>query len=67
MLQKITGMIGFIMLMIGAGGMDSYSIAVPAAMAMAGMGMLYWSAWESGIFNEQKIDVSTDQSNNVYS
>lgn len=54
MLHKIIGTIGFILLILGAGGMDSYSMAVPAVMAMTGMGMLYWSAWESGIFNEQK-------------
>lgn len=54
MLHKIIGTIGFILFILGAGGMDSYSMAVPAAMAMTGMGMLYWSAWESGIFNGQK-------------
>lgn len=54
MLHKIIGSIGFILLVLGAGGMDSHSMAVPAAMAMTGMGMLYWSAWESGILNEQK-------------
>ena len=54
MLQKTIGMIGFILLVLGAGGMDSPSMAVPAVMAMTGMGMLYWSAWKSGIFNEQK-------------
>lgn len=54
MLQKITGIIGFVLLVLGAGGMDSYSMAVPAVLAMTGMGMLYWSAWESGIFNGQK-------------
>lgn len=52
MLHKIIGTIGFILLMLGAGGMDSHSMAVPAVMAMTGMGMLYWSAWDSGIFNE---------------
>lgn len=54
MLHKIIGTIGFILLILGAGGMDSYSMVIPAIMALAGMGMLYWSAWESGIFNEQK-------------
>ena len=54
MLHKIIGIIGFILLVLGAGGMDSESLLAPALMAMTGMGMLYWSAWESGIFNEQK-------------
>ena len=54
MLHKIIGTIGFILFILGAGGMDSHSMAVPASMAMTGMGMLYWSAWESGIFNKQK-------------
>ena len=54
MLQKITGMIGFILFILGAGGMDSESLLAPALMVMTGMGMLYWSAWESGIFSEQK-------------
>lgn len=54
MLHKIIGIIGFILLLLGAGGMDSESLLAPAAMAMTGMGMLYWSAWESGIFDEQK-------------
>lgn len=54
MLHKIIGTIGFILFVLGAGGMDSYSMVVPAFMAMTGIGMLYWSAWESGIFNGQK-------------
>lgn len=54
MLHKIIGIIGFILFILGAGGMDSYSMVVPGVMAMTGMGMLYWSAWESGIFDEQK-------------
>ena len=54
MLHKIIGTIGFIFFILGAGGMDSYSMAVPAGMAMTGMGMCIWSAWESGIFDEQK-------------
>ena len=54
MLHKIIGIIGFALFTLGAGGMDSHSMAVPAIMALLGMGMLYWSAWESGIFNEQK-------------
>lgn len=53
MLHKIIGTIGFILFILGAGGMDSYSMAVPAVMALLGIGMLYWSAWESGIFNEK--------------
>lgn len=54
MLHKIIGAIGFILFVLGAGGMDSESLLAPALMAMTGMGMLYWSAWESGIFDEQK-------------
>ena len=54
MLHKIIGTIGFILFILGAGGMDSESLLAPALMTMTGMGMLYWSAWESGIFNEQK-------------
>lgn len=54
MLHKIIGTIGFILLVLGAGGMDSESLLAPALMAMTGMVMLYWSAWESGIFDEQK-------------
>ena len=54
MLHKIIGTAGFTMLLLGAGGMDSPSMVVPGVMTMTGMGMLYWSAWKSGIFNEQK-------------
>ncbi len=54
MLHKIIGIIGFILFILGAGGMDSHSMIVPGIMALAGMGLLYWSAWESGIFNGQK-------------
>lgn len=54
MLHKIIGTIGFILLFLGAGGMDSHSMAVPAIMTLSGLGLLYWFAWESGIFNEQK-------------
>lgn len=54
MLHKIIGIIGFILFILGAGGMDSYSMVVPGVMTLLGIGMLYWSAWESGIFNGQK-------------
>lgn len=53
MLHKIIGTIGFILLMLGAGGMDSHSMAVPAVMAVLGMALLSWIAKESGLF-EQK-------------
>lgn len=53
MLHKIIGTIGFILLMLGAGGMDSHSMAVPAVMSLLGMGLLLWTAKASGVF-EQK-------------
>lgn len=54
MLHKIIGTIGFILLMLGAGGMDSHSMAVPAVMSLLGMGLLLWTAKESGIFEQKK-------------
>ena len=53
MLHKIIGTIGFILFILGAGGMDSHSMAVPAVMTMLGMALLSWVAKESGLF-EQK-------------
>lgn len=52
MLYEIIGTIGFILLILGAGGIESHSMAVPAIMTLSGLGILYWFACESGIFNE---------------
>lgn len=54
MLHKIIGTIGFILLMLGAGGMDSHSMAVPAVMSLLGMGLLLWTAKTSGVFEQKK-------------
>lgn len=54
MLHKIIETIGFVLFIIlGAGGMDSHSMAVPAVMAVLGMALFSWGAKESGLF-EQK-------------
>ena len=53
MLHKIIGMIGFILLMLGASGMDSTSMLAPGILAMVGMGLLLLTAKASGVF-EQK-------------
>lgn len=37
--------VGFVLFMLGAGGMDSPS-AVPAVMALSGLGILAVSAWK---------------------
>lgn len=54
MIHKIIGSIGFVLFLLGAGGMDSSTMVVPGIMVLTGMGMLFWSAWEAGIYNEQK-------------
>lgn len=53
MLHKIIGIIGFILLVLGAGGMDSESLLAPALMTLLGMALLSWVAKDSGLF-EQK-------------
>lgn len=35
------GAIGFLLLMVGAGGMDSQNLIIPAAMAIGGLLMLW--------------------------
>lgn len=54
MLHKIIGMIGFILLMLGAGGMDSTSMLAPGILAMVGMGLLLLTAKASGVFEQKK-------------
>lgn len=54
MLHKIIESVGYVMILLGAGGIESESMIVPGMMAMTGMAMCIWSAWESGILNEQK-------------
>lgn len=37
--------IGFILFLLGAGGMDSSNMTVPAVMVLGGLGILTISAW----------------------
>lgn len=37
--------VGFILFMLGAGGMDSPDVSVPAVMVFSGLGILAVSAW----------------------
>ena len=53
--------IGFILLLLGAGGMDSPNMAVPSVMVLVGLALLAISAWrergeehdETGINSER--------------
>lgn len=47
-LHELLGGIGFTLLMVGAGTVDSDLIVTPAVMVILGLGCLIWAAWESG-------------------
>ena len=47
-LHKILGAAGFLLLVLGAGAMDSDLIITPVVMVILGLGCLVWAAWESG-------------------
>lgn len=37
--------VGFVLFLLGAGGMDSSNMAVPAVMLLSGLGILAVTAW----------------------
>lgn len=47
MLNEIIGIIGFILLILGAGGMDSESLLAPALMTLLGIALLSLVAKDS--------------------
>lgn len=48
MLASILRVVGFLLLMLGAGGMDSEKLFTPVVMATIGLACLWWGAKESG-------------------
>ena len=46
--MKKIGIIGFVLMMIGGGAMDSANVAIPLIMAFFGMALMYISAAERG-------------------
>ena len=50
----MSGAIGFLLLMVGAGGMDSQNLIIPAAMAISGLLML-WAESKKTIAADQSI------------
>lgn len=42
--MKKVGVLGFVLMMIGCGAMDSAQIAIPMIMAFLGMALMYISA-----------------------
>lgn len=52
MLHKILEGTGFVILLLGAAGMDSEKVLIPIAMISVGMGLLLWAAYEEGYFRK---------------
>ena len=52
MLHKILEGTGFVILLLGAAGMDSENVLIPIAMISVGMGLLLWAAYEEGYFRK---------------
>ena len=46
--------IGFILFLLGAGGMDSPNMAVPAVMAISGLGIIAATAGKEAMRNRAK-------------
>lgn len=53
MLHEVFGVMGFLLLMVGAGSMDSISMVMPAMFSLAGLSLLCISAFEAGCFNKK--------------
>ncbi len=48
MLVTILRVVGFLLLMLGAGGMDSEMLFTPVVMVLIGLVCLLWASKESG-------------------
>ena len=48
MLVSILRVVGFLLLILGAGGMDSEMLFTPVVMVLIGLACLLWASKESG-------------------
>lgn len=51
-LHDLLGAAGFMLLILGAGAMDSELVITPVVMVILGLACLVWSARESGEFKK---------------